>query len=161
DADAVPRALAAARADDRTWVLKRDDWEALLRVADRTTCAIALADSPHHHAYRPSVATLLALSEPPEVVDALRRFLEVDGERPRHLRLDVAGRLGVAWFDDTGLPLIVEHACDEKADDWAQAMMALPSPSTPRAVLAIVDAALAGGYPACSEKRMWSVLERF
>ncbi len=161
DRDAVPRALEAARAEDRSWTFRRDDWEALVRVAHPTICALALADSPHHHAYRPAVATLLPLVEPPDVRAALRRFLEVGADRPRHLRLDVARRLAVAWYDDTGLPLIVEHACDDKADDWAAAVTALPAPSTPRAVLAIVDAALVGGHHACSEKRMWAVLDRY
>jgi hypothetical protein len=161
DRDAVPRALAAVRADDRSWTFRRDDWEALVRVAHPNICALALADSPHHHAYRPAIATLLPLDEPPEVGAALRRFVEVDTDRPRHLRLDVARRLAVAWSDDSGLPIIVEHVCDEKADDWSAAFTALSLRATPQALLAIVDAALVGGHHACSEKRMWAVLDLY
>src|SRR5439155_537663 len=53
DPEALPRALAAARTRDTTWSFRRSDWDALCNVAPALACALALADSPHHHAYQP------------------------------------------------------------------------------------------------------------
>src|SRR5690606_30897477 len=50
--DALPRALAAARSTTERWYFRREDWTALIKIADEVTCAIALADAPHHHAYQ-------------------------------------------------------------------------------------------------------------
>jgi hypothetical protein len=159
DPGALPRALAAARANDTSWSFRRSDWEALCRVASARMCALELADSPHYHAYQPAIGTLLPLQAPPEVADALRRFLEVDGERPRHLRVDVAHRLAGHWDDISGLPLLVEHACDPRSNDYMEVLQALPLRAVPEAVELVIAAALVGGDGACSEKRMWSVFE--
>ncbi len=109
----IAGALAAARAPDETAWFRRGDWEALLRRTERLACAVALADSPHHHAYQPAIAILLEQAEPsPEVGAALRRFLEVEGERPLELRRQVALRLAERCADLAGLPLLIAQLAE-------------------------------------------------
>ncbi len=150
---ALAAAFAAARESSESWYFRRDDWEALLRCTEPLTCALELADSPHHHAYQRAVALLLEASPPADpVVAALARFLEVDGDRPLHLRRAAAVRLAQTG-DARGMPLLVEQMLDEQATEWG-----MFSADHEIAVEAVVGAALVGGPGVTSEKRMWQVL---
>jgi hypothetical protein len=151
DRDAAQRALEAVRAPVDGWFFRREDWDALVKVLDQVTCAFALADAPHHHAYQRSLALLLALTRhSPEAATALRRFLEVDGERPLHLRVAAARWLLEQVGDATGLPLLVGF----DGDDWQKLVDAAPA-----LVPLTVHAALIGGESVIAEKHMAHVLE--
>jgi len=156
DRDELPRVFAAMRAPADGW-FRREDWEALVRVADPLACAIALADVAHHHAYQRAVAVLLGAEMAVAVLDALRAFVDVDADRPLHLRRGAARRL-VEGGDLTALPILIEHVADEKGDDWAGAAKVVPVVAHTEAWERLVDVALIGGDPACSEKRMLAVL---
>jgi hypothetical protein len=159
DRDAVKRALAAARANDLSWSFRRADWESLCRIALPLACAIELADSPHHHAYQPALGLLCPRTGPPVVREALQRFLEVDGERPRHLRVAAAHRLAEVWGDHRGLPLLVESVCETRHATWLETLKAVRLP--PLAIEVVVSAAFIGGDDACPEKRMWAIVTNF
>jgi hypothetical protein len=156
----VPRALAAAREPDTTWGLRRADWDALCRIADPLAVSLALADSPHFHAYHPALTLLLPLAAMPEVGEALLLFLEIGDDRPRHLRVEAARRLAAHRDDLTGLPLLVEHACNANNNDWAEVLAAMPLRAVPTVIDAVLAAALIGGDGACYEKRMWAIVEK-
>ncbi|HTL33033.1 MAG TPA: hypothetical protein VL326_07905 [Kofleriaceae bacterium] len=157
---ALSLALAAVRANPGTWYFRRDDWEALIRVADPVDCSVALADSPHHHAYQRAVHILLALTRPtPDEQAAMVRFLEVSADRPQHLRIAIARHL--ASFDDmTGLPILIEYIADERAQDAIYTLALVNVPDLPFVARILTDAALVGGHQVCSEKRMWEVVQR-
>jgi hypothetical protein len=156
-----PRVLEAVRAPARGWYFRRDDWDALVRVVDVVTCSIALADAPHHHAYQRALNTLLSLTRPTdEVRTALLRFLEAGDDRPLHLRVAVARFVAQHWNDATGLPLLVEYVAEPRADDWLYTLELVPRDRMADVAEMIVSAALAGGDIACSEKRMWLVMQR-
>ena len=158
-ADDISGALAAARAPDETVWFRRADWEALLRRTERLACAVALADSPHHHAYQPAIAILLEQAEPsPEVAAALRRFLEVDGERPLELRRLVALRLAALCADLAGLPLLIAQLADVADAALAGTLSRMPAAVWPVAAPALTAASLVGGPGACSEKRLLTLL---
>ena len=160
DASMLPGALAALSTpvvDERSW-FRRQDWATLTRVADPLVCAIALADSPHHHAYGPSIAILLERTEPAEVGDALARFLAVDDERPLLLRRQVARRLATPWADLSGLPVLVSELADEGVTDWEGWAKTVPPASLGPLIEAIVGAAIDGGPCVCSEKRLLAIL---
>ncbi|HET9989721.1 MAG TPA: vWA domain-containing protein, partial [Kofleriaceae bacterium] len=147
-------AFTAARTEASDWYFRRDDWEALLRCAEPLACAIALADSPHHHAYQRAVSLLISASHPSDpVLEALARFLEVDGDRPLHLRRAAAVRLAQTG-DARGMPLLVEQMLDEQATEWG-----MFSADHDVALAAVVAATLIGGPSVSSEKRMWQVIE--
>jgi hypothetical protein len=151
---ALDEAFAAARTEANDWYFRRDDWEALLRCAEPLTCALALADSPHHHAYQRAVSLLISASHPSDpVLEALARFLEVDGDRPLHLRRAAAVRLAQTG-DTRGMPLLVEQMLDEQATEWG-----MFSADHEIALAAVVAATLVGGPAVSSEKRMWQVIE--
>jgi len=157
------RAIAAVKVDDGGW-FQRGDWATLIEAVDPRRCALDLADAPHHHAYQPSIAILL--DQPgtdPVVRDALIRFLEIDSNRPLHLRR-AAARILLAQYDcDRGLPLLIEEIVDAGKDAIAEPSGLLGGLSRATAttvVQAVVDAALVGGHSACPEKRMWQVIER-
>ncbi|HEY6037072.1 MAG TPA: hypothetical protein VIV58_22490, partial [Kofleriaceae bacterium] len=153
EAGALDAAFVAAR-DDADWYFRREDWEALLRCAEPLTCALALADSPHHHAYQRAVSLLISASRPSDpVLAALARFLEVDGDRPLHLRRAAAVRLAQTG-DTRGMPLLVEQMLDEQASEWG-----MFSADHEVALAAVVAATLVGGPSVSSEKRMWQVIE--
>jgi len=136
------------------WYFRRDDWEALLRCTEPLACALALADSPHHHAYQRAASLLISASHPSDpVVEALARFLEVDGDRPLHLRRAAAVRLAQTG-DARGMPLLVEQMLDEQATEWG-----MFSADHEIALDAVVAATLIGGPSVSSEKRMWQVIE--
>lgn len=157
---ALPLALAAVRARGGGWYFRRDDWEALIKVADVVTCALEAADSPHHHAYQRAIQILLSLTRPDDKVRAaLVRFLEVDDDRPLHLRVSVARKLAELG-DATGLPLLIEYIVDERAEDWPYTLQLVPREHMAIVARAVVDAALIGGHHVASEKRMWLVLQR-
>lgn len=159
--DALAPALAAVRAPAADWQFRREDWDALVRVADVVTCAIALADSPHHHAYQRALQILLSLTRPTdEVRAALLRFLEQGNHRPLHLRVSAARYLAQHWKDATGLPILAEYIADERADDWPYTLELVPRADMAAVADMIVSAALVGGPLACSEKRMWAVVQR-
>ncbi|HWO21983.1 MAG TPA: hypothetical protein VNO30_24645 [Kofleriaceae bacterium] len=158
DQDELPRALDAARAPGPAW-FSRDDWDKLVELSDPRTCALALADAPHHFAYQPAVRLLLEEWDAPEVADALRRFLEAGTERPLHLRRAAARRLVTDYGDPAGLPILIEELADEGAALEPALCERLPRPAAQRALEALIDAALLGGDRACTERRMWSVLE--
>ena len=145
----IEAALAAVREPSSEWSFRRDDWDALLRVTDIATCSIALADSPHHHAYQRAVAYLLSTaSEYGRTLEPLARFLEVDGDRPLALRRDAAQRL-MSCGDDRGMPILVEALFDPSAtvittDDMLEHLVA---------------ASLIGGPSVVHEKRMWDLVE--
>lgn len=155
-----PGAIAAARAPSDVQWFRRADWDALVRVAPPVDCAIALTDSPQHHAYARALDQLDTISHAPEprLPDALRRFLEIDDMRPLWLRQKVARRLALDHGDMTGLPLLVEELIDEKATDKALSYLTMEAGTV--VARALVDAALIGGHTACGEKRMWDVIER-
>jgi hypothetical protein len=158
DLDELPRALRAAREPAAAW-FTRDDWDKLAELSsDPRTCALALADAPHHFAYQPAVRLLLEEWDAPEVALALRRFLEVGTERPLHLRRAAARRLATDYGDPTGLPILIEELADEGTPAGMELLERLPRPAARRALEALVDAALLGGDRACTERRMWSVL---
>jgi hypothetical protein len=149
DRDAAQRALDAVRAP-ADWFFRREDWDALLQVVDPATCAFALADAPHHHAYQRAVPLLLAMTRhSPQAADALRRFLEVDGDRPLHLRVAATRWLVEQIGDLTGLPLLVGF----DIEDWWKVVEAAPA-----FVPLVVDAALIGGESVVTEKHMVKVL---
>ncbi len=170
DSDMLPRALAALRVPappppdgepaPRSW-FRRDDWTQLTRVAHPLICALAAVESPHHHAYQPALHLLLERTEPPEVADALRRYLELDGVRPQVGRVTVAARLAFHWDDVTGLPILLDELAtsadelDVKHYPWLTALL-------PGAVATLLDgltgAALLGGHGVCTEKRLMAVL---
>ena len=157
DGGALSRAFAATRAvptDAAAWLFRRDDWQALVRVAGLLPAALALADAHHHHAYQRAIATLLEAELTPDVSAALHRFLELDGDRPLHLRLEAARKLAAAG-DLVGMPLLVEQICDESDGDW----VAQPPRVLVASVDTVVDAALIGGPAVCAERRMLAVLE--
>ena len=157
--DLLDRALAAARMPSDSW-FRRGDWEKLVDLADEQRCAIALADSPHHHAYQPSVRALLESWDVlPHISDALVRFLEADANRPLMLRRDVARRLIKEYENFRGLPILVEEICDDKTDEGIKFLAVIDDvPTLARIAHALVDAALIGGDGACGERRMWHVL---
>jgi hypothetical protein len=158
-ADEIAGALAAARAPDDTAWFRRTDWQALLRRAAPLACAVALADSPHHHAYQPALAILLAEAEPSaEVGAALRRFLEVDGERPLELRRQVALRLAALCADLAGAPLLIAQLADVADAALAGTLSRMPAAVWPLAAPALTAASLVGGPGACSEKRLMTLL---
>lgn len=160
EAGALPLALAAVRTPGAGWYFRRDDWDALVKVADVVTCAIEVTDSPHHHAYQRAIQILLSLTRPDDKVRAaLVRFLEVDSDRPLHLRVSVARKLSELG-DATGLPLLIEYIADERAEDWPYTLQLVPREHMRTVATAIVDAALIGGHHVASEKRMWLVLQR-
>ncbi|MBV8758569.1 MAG: hypothetical protein JO257_14885, partial [Deltaproteobacteria bacterium] len=161
DKGAVDRALAAVRAPlTGDWFFRREDWDALVAASNPFTCALALADSPHHHAYQRAVTLLLAMTRhSPEAADGLRRFLEVEGERPLHFRIAAARWLATEANDATGLPLLVTALCDEKTADWQEWLHALNWQHQLRAVELVTDAALITGEGACTEKRLAQVLD--
>lgn len=153
-------ALAAARAaSDKQW-FRRDDWDALVRAAPPMECALALADSPQHHAYARAIDHLETHSHAPEprIPDALRRFLEADDNRPLFLRRKVAYRLALDHGDLTGLSLLVEELLEEGTAEKPLTYLTLASGTV--VARAVVEAALIGGHKACTEKRMWDVIER-
>ncbi|NVB76810.1 MAG: hypothetical protein HOV81_00310 [Kofleriaceae bacterium] len=159
--DSLAAAIEAVRAEPDRWYFRRDDWDALVKVTDVVTCSLALVDSPHHHAYQRALDTLLSLTRPTEEVrDAMRRFLLAHSERPLHLRVSAARFLGQHWSDPLGIPLLVEYMCDERADDWMYTLETVPRASMPAVARAIAGAALVGGSAACSEKRLWQVIQR-
>lgn len=153
----LPRVFAAARAEWRG-SFGREDLAALERVVEPRPLALELADAAHHHAYKHALTELLA-ADPvtPEVAAALRRFLEVDGERPLHLRRGAAARL-LARGDGSVLPIALEHIADERADDWPSALGTLRGAILAEACERLVDAAMIGGPAACSEKRLIAAL---
>jgi hypothetical protein len=123
--------------------------------------SIALCDSPHHHAYQRAINTLLSLTKPTWTVqDGLHRFLEISDDRPLHMRVAVARFLAQHWADPIGLPLLAEYIADERADDWLYTLELVPRPEMPAVGDMIVSAAQIGGTLACSEKRMWLVIQR-
>lgn len=155
EAGAAARAIAAARQPDPSWYFKRTDWELLLRVAEPYACAISLADASHHHAYNPALTLLLATVDTSEpTADAFVRFLELDPDRPMHLRHGAAARLA-AIGDWRGLPLIVDAAMDARTADWLLVADML------EAVEAVVAGTLVGGSDVASEKRMMEVFDRW
>ncbi|MBL0217570.1 MAG: hypothetical protein IPQ07_27315 [Myxococcales bacterium] len=152
------RAIAAVRAPGTSW-FRRADWDALTRAADPMTCALALTEAPHHHAYARAIALLLgALVSEPRIPDALRRFLEVSAERPIDLRRAVARRLALDHGDPTGLPILIDELIDEGAPEASLSFLTIATGTV--VAHAVVDAALIGGHGACTEKRMWAVLDR-
>ena len=154
----LPRAIAAVRAPGAGW-FRRADWDTLVRAAPPLTCALALSDAPHHHAYARSLEVLLGpLGTGPGVREALQRFLEVHADRPLDLRRSVARRLALDFGDLTGLPILLEELLDEGAADAS--LQFLSEASGMSVARAVVDAALIGGHAACTEKRMWDVLDR-
>ncbi len=159
--DALARTLEAVRAPPRGWYFRREDWDALVRVADVVTCSIALADAPHHHAYQRALQILLSLTRPTdEVRAALLRFLELGDDRPLHLRVSAARFVAQHWDDATGVPLLAEYVADERADDWLYTLELVPRADMAADADMIVSAALVGGPLVCSEKRMWAVIQR-
>ncbi len=153
----LPRVFAAVRAESSGW-FRREDLAALERVVAPLPLALELADAAHHHAYKRALIELLA-ADPvtPEVAAALHRFLEVDGERPLHMRRDAAARL-LARGDASALPIALEHIADERADDWQRALGTLRGGILADACERLVDAAMIGGPAACSEKRLVAAL---
>jgi hypothetical protein len=123
--------------------------------------SFVLADAPHHHAYQRAINTLLSLTRPTWTVqEGLHRFLEVDGERPAHLRVSVARYLAQQFDDPIGIALLAEYIADERADDWLYTLELVPRDAMKQVADMIVSAALAGGPGVCSEKRMWEVIQR-
>ena len=158
--DLIDRAFAAARANADTW-FRRSDWEKLVEIAGEERCAIALSDSPHHHAYQPAVRALLETWDVlPAYRDALARFLEADANRPLMLRRDVARRLITEYADYTGLLVLVDEVADDKTDEGVKFLDKVAPEELPAVAEAIVSAALLGGDGACSERRMWEVIQR-
>lgn len=153
------RAIAAVRApSDTTW-FRRADWDALIAAASPMTCALSLADAEHHHAYARSLEVLFGVwDSEPRVPDALRRFLEVSAARPIDLRRAVARRLALDYGDATGLPILIAEIIDEGAPEAS--IQFLTEATGTQVARAVVDAALLGGHNACTEKRMWDVLDR-
>ncbi|HKE15969.1 MAG TPA: vWA domain-containing protein [Kofleriaceae bacterium] len=162
DLDQVPRALEAARAAPPTttaasW-FRRSDWPALVRVAGPLTCSLALVDSPHFHAYQPAVTLLLNEVPGDDIAAALRRFLDVDSERPLALRRQVAVHLARHQDDRDGLPILVGLMADAEDAELA-GFLAGPAPAAlSDALAALTGAALVGGEPACTEKRLLTAL---
>jgi hypothetical protein len=151
DHAAAQRALDAVRAPSDGWFFRREDWDALVQVLDPVTCAFALADAPHHHAYQRSLALLLALTRhSPEAGTALRRFLEVDGERPLHLRIAAARWLVTQLGDASAQALLVGY----DGDDWQRIVDVAPD-----LIALTADAALIGGHGVVAEKHMLAVLQ--
>ena len=150
------RALAAVRApSDVSW-FRRGDWDVLTRHVAPLACALALADSAHHHAYARALELLLAeVADDPEVASALRRFLEISSARPIELRRNVALRLVIDAKDLTGLPILIGELVDEGTRGWLDR---IPRAAGATITIAIADAAMIGGHGACTEKRMWELL---
>ncbi len=161
EGEALLRAIAAVRAPPNGWHFRREDWDALAKIGHVVAISIGLADAPHHHAYQRAVNTLLSLTRPTWTVqEGLHRFLEVDGERPAHLRVAVARYLAQQFGDPIGIALLAEYIADDRADDWLYTLELVPRDAMKHVADMIVSAALAGGPGVCSEKRMWEVVQR-
>ncbi len=154
----LERALAAVK-QPGTW-FKRADWDALTKVLDPIRCAVELADSQHYHAYHRAVTLLLEQPVSMAVRDALMRFLSVDANRPLDLRRTVARHLLVGFHVELGLPLVIEELVEgSPAMDGVVLGDLLDRRTASLVASAIVDAAMVGGSVACTEKRMWDVLD--
>ncbi|MFO0761636.1 MAG: hypothetical protein U0359_34660 [Byssovorax sp.] len=106
----IAHALAAAAAPAKHAWFSADDWQRLLDLgcAPRAL-SLALAASPHPHAYRPAIEPLVRLRDPdPEALGALRAFLLAGSERAIELRRRAA-RVLRAHGDDLGFPLVLEE----------------------------------------------------
>ena len=153
------RAIAAVAAPSETSWFRRADWEALIRAAPPMMCALALTAANHHHAYARSLDVLLGEGgAEPRAPDALRRFLEVSAARPIDLRRAVARRLALDHGDAIGLPVLLAEIIDEGAPEAS--ITFLTKGTGTQVARAVVEAALVGGHSACTEKRMWEVLDR-
>ena len=152
-------ALAAVKLPGN-W-FRRADWDTLVEAIDPLRCAFELADCSHHHAYTRAVALLLEQTRSTAVRDALIRFLAVDANRPLDLRRTVARTLLTDYHVELGLPLVIEELAETSpANDSLVRLGSLDERTAPLVATAIVDAALVGGHDACTEKRMWEVVDR-
>ncbi|MFT3698308.1 MAG: vWA domain-containing protein [Kofleriaceae bacterium] len=152
EAGALERALEAARDTSSEWYFRRSDWDALVKLSNLDTIAIALADAPHHHAYQRAVNHLLAMRST-EAIPALERFLELDADRPIMLRREAAMML-CDHGDPRGMPLIISALFEPDASTKE-----LHGTPLLDAIDGVVDAALIGGPSVVSEKRMWEHVE--
>jgi hypothetical protein len=151
-------ALAAVK-HPGSW-FRPKDWDALVALVDPVRCALELADATHHHAYQRAIALLLEQPASMAVRDAMMRFLAVDADRPLHLRRTIARSLLCDHQVELGLPLVIEEIAETPSTDGDPMMAITLTPRTAELVArAIVDAALIGGHLACTEKRMWYVLD--
>ena len=107
---AIAAASAPARAGD-SW-FGADDYEALARHVEPEALALALIDSPHHRAYRPAFANLIAAEPTPAIREALIRFLEAGTDRPIGMRRTAARTLLATWSDPAGMPVVLEEYTD-------------------------------------------------
>ena len=149
-ADALAHAFAAACEDDPPWRISIDDCIALARFAGELPTAIALAESPHYHAYLYAWSVLREIEHPtPEALAALVRLLEIDDAKPSAVRFAIAKKLARSG-DARGAPLIAWEIAEAANDkDWT-----IEPDAAGEILPAIVDAALIGGPDACGEKRM-------
>ncbi|HEX4455509.1 MAG TPA: hypothetical protein VH143_31835 [Kofleriaceae bacterium] len=152
---ALARALDAARIASADWTFRKADWDAVARLAGDFEAALALADSPHYHAYRPAIKLLLDAAATDDVLGALVRFVEVDDERVGALRRGAARRLA-DHGDDRAIAIVAA----ELADDAGDITWMLPAPLAREIAELVADSALIGGPEAASEKRMTAVCSR-
>src|SRR5439155_23942812 len=85
---------------------------------------------------------------------AMIRFLEVGSDRPIHLRRAIARALRVHG-STIGLPILIEELADAAPPEVTGLLDGIEGAAAATVVRTIVDAALIGGHPACTEKRLW------
>jgi hypothetical protein len=146
-------ALVAAIVDDASAWFRPADWGTLTRHADATVCALALAQSPHPHAYQNAVEHLLAQPHTREIAAGLRDFLAVGAHRPLHLRRTVARRL-LERGDTFGVPIVAGMFLDHEEQLALDLLSAMPAATRDRVVVALTAAELTVGPPLGAAKRI-------
>jgi hypothetical protein len=165
DRDVVPHAFRAASVEeDAGWLRATDHHRLSKLVDDRRALAIALAESPHPHAYRNAVEALLeiaratrAASTPivdEEVLAALRAFLERGTERILDLRRRAARAL-LDEGDTTGYPVVVSAVFQERTPELPPALVRV----APDLVASIAEACLFAGPKLALESRVIALAE--
>ena len=108
----VARALELLRDETTERFFEASDYEALVHAeGDADRVAVALAESPHPHAYLRAVGHLVASGSGADTHDALRAFLERGRGRMGSLRRSAALHLHLRG-DPAGFPLVLEHDVD-------------------------------------------------
>jgi len=146
-------ALIAAVVDDPSAWFRPGDWGTLLRHADATECARALAQSPHPHAYQNALEHLLAQPHTKKNAAALRDFLATGARRPLHLRRTVARRL-LDHGDLFGLPIIAAQLLDHTEERTPDLFALLPPDTRDALAVTLTATTLTAGDRLASGPRI-------
>jgi len=146
-------ALVAAIVDDPSAWFRPADWGTLVRHADPTVCALALAQSPHPHAYQNAVDHLLAQPYSDRIASGLQDFLAMGAARPLHLRRWVARRM-LTHGNTFGAPIIAALFLDEKETLELDLFASLPPALRESLLAALTAATLTAGDRLVSSARV-------